>query len=71
LEVVEARGDVGVGHPEGEGFEGGVVDIGDVAECEGGVGEVVEDLVGVGGIEHVGLHKNRRRSRFCAIGGPG
>jgi hypothetical protein len=54
LEVVEARGDVGKGHPEGEGFEGGVVDVGNIAHGEGRVREVVEDLVGVFGIEHVG-----------------
>jgi hypothetical protein len=53
FKVVEASGDVGVGHPEGELFEGGVVDVGDVAERNSGVDEVVEDLVGVGGVEHV------------------
>ncbi len=46
LDVVEAVGDVVTGEPEGEGFEGGVVGDGDVAEGGGGIGEGIEDAVG-------------------------
>ncbi|MBX3358558.1 MAG: hypothetical protein KF745_09020 [Phycisphaeraceae bacterium] len=53
LDLVEAFSDLGLGEPEDEGFDGGVVKVGDVAEGEGGVGDGIEDLgreVG-GGVE--------------------
>ncbi len=46
LDVVEAVGDVVTGEPEGEGFEGGVVSNGDVAEGGGGIRQGIEDAVG-------------------------
>ncbi|MBX3359662.1 MAG: hypothetical protein KF745_14680 [Phycisphaeraceae bacterium] len=53
LDVVQALRDLGLGEPEDEGFDRGVVEVGDVAEGEGGVGDGIEDLgreVG-GGVE--------------------
>ena len=44
----ELVADVGAGHPRREGFGGGVVAVGDFAEGESLVGEVIEDLVEVG-----------------------
>ena len=53
LNEVEARGDVGAGHPEGECFEGDAAGLRDSAQGAGGVCEFIQDLLdGVGmGIE--------------------
>ncbi len=55
VDVGELLRDLGLAHPEGEGVERGVVDLGDGDEGDGGGGEVLEDLGGeVGGGEEGG-----------------
>ena len=46
LEVVQALGNVGAGHPAGEGFDGGGVIAGDSGEGVVGIEESVEDASG-------------------------
>jgi hypothetical protein len=72
-EVVEAESDVIPGHKEGEGFDGGVVFVGDVSQGFVGVTELVDDLGGHFGVwvedGEVGGH-GRKWSLYPGAGGP-
>jgi hypothetical protein len=63
FEGVDTLFDVGAGEPEGEGFEGGGVLVGDAAEGFVLGGEVVEDGGGGWGIEEGSRGGGEQRSR--------
>ena len=61
LDVVEAASDVGADHPEGEGLDGDVVHLGDIAEGDVGGAELVDEGVGGVGVwgEERGVHARK------------